>query len=62
MTTKVAVVGETGKLGAVAVRLIERADDLELFAALDSRSPLTDMDGADIVFDATVPAASQEIV
>ena len=62
MTTKVAVVGATGKLGAVAVRLIESADDLELFAALDSRSPLSDMDGADIVFDATVPAASQEIV
>lgn len=57
-----AVVGATGKLGSVVVRLVEEAGDLELAAALDSRSPLEDLLGADLVVDTTVPAASPQIV
>ena len=57
-----AVAGATGKLGSVAVRLIESADDLELFAALDSRTPLEAMIGADLLVDMTLPAVSPGIV
>lgn len=57
-----AVTGATGNLGSVAVRLIEAADDLELVAALDSKAPLTHMQGADVLFDATLPTVSGGIV
>ncbi|WP_350347012.1 4-hydroxy-tetrahydrodipicolinate reductase [Agromyces sp. G08B096] len=59
MTIRVAVAGATGKMGKLAVRLIEEAPDLELHAALDSRSAL---DGADVALDVTHPAASGDIV
>jgi 4-hydroxy-tetrahydrodipicolinate reductase len=62
VTIRVAVAGATGKLGSVAVGLIERADDLELVAKLDSRSPLEDMLGADVLVDMTLPQVSPEIV
>ena len=62
MTIRVAVAGATGKLGSVVVRLIEHAADLELVAALDSRSELTELLGADVVFDTTLPGVSQRIV
>jgi 4-hydroxy-tetrahydrodipicolinate reductase len=62
VTIRVAVAGATGKLGSVAVRLIEQADDLELVARLDSRSPLDEMLGADLVVDMTLPAVSPDIV
>lgn len=62
MTIKVAVAGATGKMGQLAIRLIEAADDLELHAALDSRSRLDEMAGADVAFDVTHPAASPAIV
>ncbi|MRG61647.1 4-hydroxy-tetrahydrodipicolinate reductase [Agromyces sp. CFH 90414] len=62
MTIRVAVVGATGKMGQLALRLIEEADDLEPFAALDSRSSLDELDGADVAIDLTHPGASGEIV
>ncbi|MDR5701035.1 4-hydroxy-tetrahydrodipicolinate reductase [Agromyces aerolatus] len=62
MTIRVAVAGATGKMGTLARRLIEAADDLELHAALDSRSSLDELDGADVVFDVTHPAVSADIV
>ncbi|WP_139417425.1 4-hydroxy-tetrahydrodipicolinate reductase [Agromyces laixinhei] len=62
MTIRVAVAGATGKMGLLARRLIEEADDLELHAALDSRSSLDLMLGADVAFDVTHPGASAEIV
>jgi 4-hydroxy-tetrahydrodipicolinate reductase len=62
MTTKVAVVGATGRLGEVACRIIEAVDDLELVARLNSKSPLSDMLGADVALDVTVPAASHDVV
>ncbi|AAT89406.1 dihydrodipicolinate reductase [Leifsonia xyli subsp. xyli str. CTCB07] len=57
-----AVAGATGKLGSVAVRLIEGAHDLELVAALDSRSPLEDMLAAHVLVDMTLPQVSPGIV
>lgn len=62
MTIRVAVAGATGKMGKLATGLIEAAPDLELHAALDSRSALDALDGADVVLDVTHPAASGPIV
>lgn len=62
MITKVAVVGATGRMGQLAIRLIESSEEFELCAALNSRSPLTDMLGADVVVDVTVPSVSQSVV
>jgi 4-hydroxy-tetrahydrodipicolinate reductase len=62
VSIRVAVAGATGKLGSVAVRLIEQADDLELVAELGSRSPLEDMLGADVLVDMTLPQVSPAIV
>lgn len=62
MTIRVAVAGATGKMGRLALELIEAADDLELHAALDSRSSLSELDGADVALDVTHPAASGAIV
>jgi 4-hydroxy-tetrahydrodipicolinate reductase len=67
MAIRVAVAGSSGKLGSVVVRLIEASPDFDLVAALDSRSPVTDLLGpadrpADLVVDVTIPAASPRIV
>lgn len=57
-----AVTGATGKLGSVAVRLIEAAEEFELVAALDSKAPLTEMLGANVLLDVTLPSVSATIV
>jgi 4-hydroxy-tetrahydrodipicolinate reductase len=62
MTTKVAVVGATGRLGQLASRIIDSTDDLEVVARLNSKSELSEMLGADVALDVTVPAASQGVV
>jgi 4-hydroxy-tetrahydrodipicolinate reductase len=62
MTTKVAVVGATGKMGQLASRIIEAADEFELFAQIGSKSELSEMLGADIAFDLTLPAVSPGVV
>jgi len=62
MITKVAVVGATGRMGQLATRLIETSEDFELFASLDSKAPLADMLGTDLVIDLTVPSVSPSIV
>ncbi|SFR88485.1 dihydrodipicolinate reductase [Agromyces sp. CF514] len=62
MTIRVAVAGATGKMGKLALSLVEGADDLELHAALSSKSELDEMLGADVVLDVTHPAASAGIV
>ena len=62
MTIRVAVAGATGKMGRLATTLIEAADDLELHAALSSRSELDELLGADVVLDVSHPAASAGIV
>ena len=62
MASSVAVVGATGRMGALAVRLIEASADLTLHAALGSADPIDGVDGADLVLDFTVPAVSPDIV
>lgn len=62
MVSRVAVVGATGRMGSLAQRLIAEADDFELHAAIGSRDVIEGIDGADIVFDLTVPAVSPDVV
>lgn len=62
MTIRVAVAGSTGKMGRLAIGLIEASDDLELHAALHSGSSLDEMLGADVALDVTHPGASAGIV
>lgn len=62
MVVSVAVVGATGRMGALAVRLVERAPDLVLHAAIGSADSLDGIAGAGLVLDLTVPAVSPDIV
>ncbi|MGO4104474.1 4-hydroxy-tetrahydrodipicolinate reductase [Leifsonia sp. YAF41] len=62
MTTRVAVIGATGKMGRLVCQLVEDAEGYELVAQLNSRSPLSDMLGADVAVDLTVPGVSQDVV
>lgn len=59
-TRRIGISGSTGRLGAVAKRLVDDADDLEA-VALDVREGL-DLAGVDLVFDATVLEASERVV
>ncbi len=62
MTTTVALVGATGRMGQLFGALITASPDFELVASLDSTTSLDAMDGADLVVDVTVPAVSQQVV
>lgn len=62
MTTTVALVGATGRMGTLFARLIAESEHCDLVASLDSRSSLEAMAGADLVVDVTVPAVSQRVV
>ncbi len=62
MTTRVAVVGATGRMGALVSRLIEESPDFTLSAKLGSRDPLSAMLGADVVVDVSLPAVSPVVV
>ena len=62
MTIKVAVVGATGRMGKLALEVIEGAQDLRLHAALDSKSELSELEGADVVFDVTRLEVSEAVV
>lgn len=62
MTISVAVSGATGRLGGAIAELVRHAPDLELAAELSSRSDLAEMDGADVLIDATRLEASERAV
>jgi 4-hydroxy-tetrahydrodipicolinate reductase len=51
--TTVAVVGATGRFGIQIVRVIEAMDGFEIIARLNSQSDLSEIDGADLVIDAS---------
>jgi len=61
-TTRVALVGGTGKLGSIIARVIEETDGFETLAILGSASDLSELDGADLVVDASTPAVSIDVV
>lgn len=62
MTTRVALVGGTGKLGSIIHAVIDAEPDFEVVAVLGSQSDLAEMDGADLVVDASVPGISIDVV
>ena len=62
MSISVAVVGATGRMGKLTLDLIEASQDLELFAALDSKSDIAQTIGADVVIDLTRFDVSQSVV
>ncbi|MEW1836215.1 4-hydroxy-tetrahydrodipicolinate reductase [Microbacterium sp. NPDC079995] len=62
MTTRVALVGGTGKLGGIIADVIAATDGYETVAVLGSSSDLSEIDGADLVVDASTPAVSVDVV
>jgi len=62
MSISVAVVGATGRMGKLAIELIEAAQELSLFAALDSKSDIAQTNGADVVIDLTRFEVSKLVV
>jgi 4-hydroxy-tetrahydrodipicolinate reductase len=62
MTTKIAVIGATGRMGKLALELIDDAADMSLHAALDSRSELAQALGADVIFDVTRLDVSERVI
>lgn len=59
-TRRVGIAGSTGRLGSLALRLVRAADGLEA-VELDVREGV-ELDGIDVLFDATVLAASATLV
>lgn len=62
MTTRVALVGGNGKLGAIIRTVIDGLDDFEVHAVLGAGSDLSELDGADLVVDASTPSVSVDVV
>lgn len=62
MTTQVALVGGTGKLGGIIHRVIDETEGFEVSRVLTSRSSVDELDGAGLVVDASTPSVSIDIV
>lgn len=62
MKYKVAVVGSTGRMGKLALELIDAAQDFEIVARLDSKSELVEAADADIIFEVTKLEVSEKVV
>ncbi|MFB4348438.1 4-hydroxy-tetrahydrodipicolinate reductase [Microbacterium sp. CR_7] len=62
MTTQVALVGGTGKLGSIIHAVIDGLEGFEVSRVLTSSSDLAEIDGADLVVDATTPQVSIDVV
>jgi 4-hydroxy-tetrahydrodipicolinate reductase len=62
MTTRVTIVGGTGKLGSVIRAVVEAEPGFEVAGVLTSGSDLSEMAGCDLVVDASTPAVSVEVV
>lgn len=59
---RVAVLGSSGRMGKLALELIDADANLKLHAALTSTSDPAQMLGADVVLDFTLPDASPKLV
>ncbi len=62
MSVKISVLGSSGRMGQLALKLIEQSSDLELHSALTSKNSLSESQGADLLLDLTKPEASTAIV
>ncbi|WP_430593363.1 4-hydroxy-tetrahydrodipicolinate reductase [Humidisolicoccus flavus] len=61
MTVLVGILGANGRLGTTALAAVDNAPDLEAIV-IDPRGDLAEIERADVLFDATVFAASGRIV
>ena len=62
MAIKISVIGASGRMGQLALSLIEQNPDLELHSALSSHNSPAEAIGADLLVDLTKPDASVAIV
>jgi len=62
MSTQVALVGGTGKLGSIIRAVIEELDGFDVARVLGSASDLAELNGADLIVDASTPQISVEVV
>ena len=62
MSTSVAVVGASGKLGTLVCRLVNESPDFELVAELGSQSDLAEMLVADLIVDVSLPSVSKQVL
>lgn len=62
MTTRVAIVGGTGKLGGIIRSVVEAEEGFTVHATLSSRDDIARIEGADLVVDASTPAVSVDVV
>lgn len=62
MTTRVALVGASGKLGSVIRQVVDDLDGFEVTLPLGSSDDLSRIADADLVIDATTPAVSADVV
>jgi len=62
MTTKVAVVGASGRMGQLVSKIVTETPGFELYAQIGSTGDLSEMLGADLAVDVTIPAVSHTIV
>ncbi len=57
-TTRVAVIGAAGRMGATVCRAVEEAEGVELVGRFDDGDELGDLAGAEVVVEFSVPDAS----
>lgn len=62
MTIKVSVIGATGRMGKLALDLIDASQEFSLHSALDSKSELSQTIGADVLLDVTNLEVSKLVV
>ncbi len=62
MTIQVAVVGASGRMGQLFLRLIAESNEYSVHSQISSRDPLETMIGADLVVDVTSPSVSPTVV
>lgn len=58
----VAILGASGRMGALTQELVNDASNLSLYAKLNSQSDISDMLGADVIVDFTLPDVSPKMV
>lgn len=62
MTKQVALVGGTGKLGTIIRAVINEVGGFEVARVLTSSSDVSELDGVDLVVDASTPQVSIDVV
>lgn len=62
MTKHVALVGGSGKLGTIIKAVIDELDGFDVTRVLTSSSDLSELDGVDLVVDASTPQVSVDVV